>query len=95
MVAINDGILLEACIFRILQRHFRDQRYYGQLMELFHEVHFCQRFAQAQPEQSLQAAIVWKVVVFRRMYSRWYRILLNQHIHGIVIASFASHVQSL
>jgi len=38
MVAVNDGILLEACIFRILQRHFREQRYYVQLMEIFHEV---------------------------------------------------------
>ncbi len=38
MVAINDGILLEACIFRILQRHFREQPSYVQLMELFHEV---------------------------------------------------------
>ena len=38
MVAINDGILLESCIFRILQRHFREQPCYVQLMELFHEV---------------------------------------------------------
>ncbi len=38
LVAINDGIVLESCIYRVLQRHFRDQPYYAQLLELFHEV---------------------------------------------------------
>ena len=37
MVAVNDAILLESCIYRILQRHFREQPYYVQLLELFHE----------------------------------------------------------
>lgn len=37
LVAINDGIVLESCIYRILQKHFRGTPYYTQLMELFHE----------------------------------------------------------
>ena len=38
MVACNDYILLESCIYRILQRHFSSLPYYAQLLELFHEV---------------------------------------------------------
>ncbi|KAK9844175.1 hypothetical protein WJX81_007024 [Elliptochloris bilobata] len=37
MVACNDYILLESCIYRILQRHFSAAPYYAQLLELFHE----------------------------------------------------------
>ena len=39
MVACNDYILLESCIYRILQRHFAAAPYYAQLLELFNEVH--------------------------------------------------------
>ncbi|KAL4449400.1 hypothetical protein ABPG77_007044 [Micractinium sp. CCAP 211/92] len=38
MVAINDGIILEACIYRILQKHFGSLPAYVHLLELFHEV---------------------------------------------------------
>ena len=38
MIAVNDGIILESCIYRILQRHFRETPYYVQLLEIFHEV---------------------------------------------------------
>lgn len=38
LVAINDGIVLESCMFRILQKHFRQAPCYTQLLELFHEV---------------------------------------------------------
>jgi Polyprenyl synthetase len=37
-VAINDGIVLESCIYRILQKHFRRTPQYMHLLELFHEV---------------------------------------------------------
>ncbi|EFN59689.1 hypothetical protein CHLNCDRAFT_33543 [Chlorella variabilis] len=40
MVAINDGIILEACIFRILKKHFGALPCYVHLLELFHEVTF-------------------------------------------------------
>ncbi len=43
-MAINDGIVLESCIYRILQKHFRRTPQYMHLLELFHEVlHHCQR----------------------------------------------------
>ncbi|KAI7842723.1 hypothetical protein COHA_003653 [Chlorella ohadii] len=38
MVAINDGIILEACIFRILKKHFSALPAYVHLLDLFHEV---------------------------------------------------------
>jgi len=37
-MACNDYIILDSCIYRILQRHFSKCSYYTQLMELFHEV---------------------------------------------------------
>jgi len=36
--AINDGILLEACIHSILRTHFRDKSYYMDLVELMLEI---------------------------------------------------------
>jgi hypothetical protein len=38
MVACNDYILLECCIYRILKFHFGGSAAYGQLLELFLEV---------------------------------------------------------
>ena len=40
LIAANDSIVLESCIYRILQKHFRTSPAYPQLLELFHEVHF-------------------------------------------------------
>lgn len=39
LIAINDGIILESCIYRILKKHFSDNlECYVHLMDLFHEV---------------------------------------------------------
>jgi farnesyl diphosphate synthase len=38
MVACNDYILLECCIYRILKFHFGGSAAYGQLLDLFLEV---------------------------------------------------------
>lgn len=40
MIACNDYILLECCIYRVLKKHFRSHAAYGQLMDLFHETTF-------------------------------------------------------
>ena len=37
-MACNDYILLETCLYRILQRHFRQTSHYTQILDLFHEV---------------------------------------------------------
>jgi len=38
MIAINDAIILESCIFLILKRYFREDKIYLDLVDLFHEV---------------------------------------------------------
>jgi len=38
LIAINDGIILENCIYRLLKKHFSAKPYYADLMELFHDV---------------------------------------------------------
>lgn len=37
-IAINDAIMLEGAIYRLLRLHFRQESYYVDLLELFHEV---------------------------------------------------------
>lgn len=38
MIAINDAFLLESAIYILLKKYFRQEKYYVDLMELFHEV---------------------------------------------------------
>lgn len=38
MVAINDGILLDAAIYRLLRKHLRAHPAYTELLDLFHQV---------------------------------------------------------
>lgn len=37
-IAINDAAMLEAAIYQLLKLHFREESYYVDLLELFHEV---------------------------------------------------------
>ena len=39
MVACNDYILIESCLFRLLQLNLSKHPSYAQILELFHEVH--------------------------------------------------------
>lgn len=36
--AINDGVLLEAGIYQLLRKYFRDKPYYVNVLELFHDM---------------------------------------------------------
>ncbi|KAJ3321809.1 Farnesyl pyrophosphate synthetase [Gonapodya sp. JEL0774] len=38
MVAINDSFILESVIYKLLKKYFRREKYYVDLLELFHEV---------------------------------------------------------
>jgi len=40
LVAINDSFLLEAMIYRLLSKYFRDVAYYADLVDLFHEASY-------------------------------------------------------
>jgi farnesyl diphosphate synthase len=44
-IAINDAFMLEAAIYHLIKSHFRQESYYVNLLELFHEVIFSPRFA--------------------------------------------------
>lgn len=39
-IAINDAFMLEAAIYALLKKHFRAEKYYVDLLDLFHEVTF-------------------------------------------------------
>eukprot|EP01104_Vermistella_antarctica_P000832 TRINITY_DN10933_c0_g1_i1.p1 TRINITY_DN10933_c0_g1~~TRINITY_DN10933_c0_g1_i1.p1 ORF type:complete len:378 (-),score=96.35 TRINITY_DN10933_c0_g1_i1:118-1197(-) len=36
--AINDSFILESCIYRVLKHNFRQEKYYVDILDLFHEV---------------------------------------------------------
>ncbi|EMC93941.1 hypothetical protein BAUCODRAFT_158585 [Baudoinia panamericana UAMH 10762] len=40
MIAINDAFMLESSIYLLLRKYFRQEKYYIDLVELFHEVSF-------------------------------------------------------
>ena len=40
LMAINDGLMIENCIYHILKKHFSNEDYYVKLIELFHEVRY-------------------------------------------------------
>jgi farnesyl diphosphate synthase len=40
MIAINDAFMLEAAIYVLLKKHFREEKSYIDMVELFHEVTF-------------------------------------------------------
>lgn len=40
MIAINDAFLLESAIYILLKKYFRQEKYYVDVIELFHEVTF-------------------------------------------------------
>ena len=40
MIAINDAFMLESSIYLLLKKYFREEKYYIDLIELFHEVTF-------------------------------------------------------
>jgi farnesyl diphosphate synthase len=40
MIAINDAFLLESAIYILLKKYFRQEKYYVDVVELFHEVTF-------------------------------------------------------
>ena len=37
-MAINDSFILESCIYRVIKKYFKSDPFYGDLLELFHEV---------------------------------------------------------
>jgi farnesyl diphosphate synthase len=40
MIAVNDALMLDALIYRLLAKYFGKSEFYAPLLELFHEVTF-------------------------------------------------------
>lgn len=47
MIAINDAFMLESAIYLLLKKYFRQEKYYIDVIELFHEVTFQTELGQA------------------------------------------------
>lgn len=47
LIAINDSIMIENGLYQILKKHFHDQPYYIDLMDLFHEAAFITTIGQS------------------------------------------------
>ncbi len=47
MIAINDAFMLESSIYLLLKKYFKQEKYYVDLLELFHEVTFQTELGQA------------------------------------------------
>lgn len=56
LIAANDGIILRNHIPRILKRHFKDESYYVDLLDLFNEVVLFYNFSVLKP---LWYGMVW------------------------------------
>lgn len=46
MIAVNDALMVENCIYYILKKNFDQQPYYVKLLELFHEAMMITTFGQ-------------------------------------------------
>jgi len=40
LISINDAFMLEASIYYLLKKHFRGEKYYVDILDLFHETTF-------------------------------------------------------
>eukprot|EP01111_Echinosteliopsis_oligospora_P017232 TRINITY_DN739_c0_g1_i1.p1 TRINITY_DN739_c0_g1~~TRINITY_DN739_c0_g1_i1.p1 ORF type:complete len:445 (-),score=88.84 TRINITY_DN739_c0_g1_i1:64-1206(-) len=80
LVAINDAFLLESMIYRILSKYFRDQPYYVEILELFHEVSYQTELGQlldlTQPPRGNFTAFTLdnykKIVKYKTAYYSFY-----------------------
>jgi farnesyl diphosphate synthase len=75
LIAINDSFLLEAVIYRWLQKYFRGTPYYVDLLELFHEVTYQTELGQlldltSQPSSGFVDLSLFKLDTYKRIV-RW------------------------
>lgn len=57
LIAINDSIMIENSIFVILKKHFADQPYYVELIELFHEAMMITTIGQSMDLQTANKSV--------------------------------------
>lgn len=93
-IAINDAFMLEASIYHLLKKHFRQEKYYVDLFELFQETTFQTEFGQlidliTAPEDHVdlskfslkkhQLIVIYKTA----FYSFYLPVALAFHMSGI------------
>jgi len=94
MIAINDAFLLEAAIYFLVRKHFRQHPAYVDLLEIFHETTFQTEVGQlidliTAPEDvvdlnKFSLAKHQKIVVYKTAYYSFYLpVALAMHLVGI------------
>lgn len=94
MIAINDAFMLEGAIYVLLKRYFKQEKYYVDLMELFHEVTFQTELGQlldltTAPEDDVDLdrfslEKYWYIVRYKTaFYSFYLPVALAMHMAGI------------
>ncbi|KXS16561.1 geranyltranstransferase [Gonapodya prolifera JEL478] len=94
MVAINDSFILESIIYKLLRKYFRQEKYYVDLLELFHEVTYQTELGQmldlitapeGQPNLSAFSMLKYKwIVKFKTaFYSFYLPVALAMHMAHI------------
>ena len=46
LVAVNDAFILESMVYQLIQLNFKDEKFYVNLVDLFHQVNSLLLFAQ-------------------------------------------------
>jgi len=91
MIAINDALLLEMLVYRVLKMHFASEAFYGQLVDLFLDTTFQTELGQLMDiqTQNLQLADLsidrWSSICSYKtaMYSFYMPVALGMIIAGI------------
>lgn len=93
MIAINDAFMLESSIYILLKKHFRQEKSYVDLVELFHEVTFqtelgqlCDLLTAPEDDVNLDNFNMEKftfIVIFKTAYYSFYLpVALSLHFCG-------------
>lgn len=90
MVAINDGIMIDASISYILRKQFRNDPYYTRLLEEFNEMKFITSLGQSMDLLSARLDVtqytmdVYKSIVFHKTsyYTFYLPVALAMHMTG-------------
>ncbi|KAL1653274.1 Farnesyl pyrophosphate synthetase [Didymella pomorum] len=93
MIAINDAFMLEASIYLLLKKHFRQEKSYIDMVELFHEVTFqtecgqlCDLLTAPEDDVNLDNFSLEKftfIVIYKTAYYSFYlSVALALHYNG-------------
>lgn len=93
LVAINDGIMIDAAIFYVIKKHFGNEPYYARLLEEFSEMKFITTIGQSLDLLSAKMDVtqytmdVYKSIVFHKTayYTFYLPVAMAMHMTGYVV----------